>query len=163
MVKKWWKKPSKQPFFNSVTPIWLWPLFFSVFQPGRTIQLIVGGFKKIKNQKFKKFQKIDQIFKRNFLNLCHGSKKASKTLLNGSGVLFWLNFWVPDIIWTVIKTIHKIRKFLASRGLKTFYFLKLSPIFVGPTLCQFSKYSNVLSSERLKPLFWFRSDTETKI
>jgi hypothetical protein len=96
MVEKWWKNPSKQPFVNSVTPIWLWPLFFSVFQPGKTIQLIVGGFKKKKNSKIQKisenrsnFQKIDQIFNENFLKLCHGSKMATRTLLNGSGVLFW--------------------------------------------------------------------------
>jgi hypothetical protein len=51
-------------------------------------QLIVGELKKKKNQKFKKIQKIEQIFKKFFFNLCHGSKMASRTLLNGSGVLF---------------------------------------------------------------------------
>ena len=65
--------------------------------------------KKKFKKKFKIFQKIDEILKKKFLNPRHGSKMASRILLNGSSVLLWLNFWVPNIIWQSWKTIHKIR------------------------------------------------------
>ena len=112
------KKPQKNSHFST-----LWPqshfghYFFQYFSLAKPSNWLLGD-KKNFLKKFKIFQKIDEILKKKFLNPHHGSKKATRTLLNGSGVLFWLNFWVPDIIWQSWKTIHKIRKFLASRAHK---------------------------------------------
>ena len=67
-------------------------------------------------------------FKVNFL--CQKSteffqKKISSKIIN-LGDHFLLNFFLLDLIFEPL------------------YFLKLGPIFVGPTLCQFTKYSNFI-------------------
>ena len=117
-----WSKNGKKTHKNSHFST-LWPqshfghYFFQYFSLEKPSNWFLVDRKKEK-KKIKIFQKIDEIFQKKILNPRHRSKKATTTLLNGSGVLFWLNFWVPDIIWQSWKTIHKIRKFLASRDLK---------------------------------------------
>ena len=82
----------------------LWPqshfghYFFQYFSLEKPSNWLLVDKKKIQ-KKFKIFQKNHEILKKKILNTRHGSKMASRILLNGSGVLFWPNFWVPNIIW----------------------------------------------------------------
>ena len=73
--------------------------YFSLAEPSKWLLVNENMTLKI----FENFQKIDHIFRKIFLNPCHGSKMASRTLLNGSGVFFLLNFSLPNIIWTLKK------------------------------------------------------------
>ena len=97
------RKMAKKPHKNSHVST-LWPqshfghYFFQYLSLAKPSNWLLVDEKK-KKKKWKFFKKIDEILKKKFLNPRHGSKMASRILLNGSGVLFWPNFWVPDIIW----------------------------------------------------------------
>ena len=100
--RKWSKNGKKIPENCHFSTLWpqshLGHYFFQYFNLEKPSNWFLVDRKKRK-KKFKIFQKIDEIFQKNFLNPRHGSKMASRILLNGSSVLLWLNFWVPNIIW----------------------------------------------------------------
>ena len=93
MGKKWWKNHQNSHFSTLWRQSDFGHYFFQYFSLAEPSNWLLVDLKKTK---FKNFQKIDQIFKKNFLNLCHGSKKATRTLLNGSGVS--VVHWVPQFI-----------------------------------------------------------------